>query len=134
MIKCLPYMKTVAYDLTVHLLSENDAAVQSILSDAGATNVSRKEFVKVELVYPVKKNDACFMAIYLLELPTDKVKEVGDRLRREELCIRHLLVKQSGRVLPVRRPRETHEPRRSGDTALTNEALAEKIREIGETL
>ncbi len=52
-----------------------------------------KDWGKMDLAYPIKKNDVGNFLHYVLELEKDKAAQIDQKLRLEEEVIRYLLVK-----------------------------------------
>jgi len=52
------------------------------------------EWGKIELAYIISGNESGYFLHYILELDSDAVKQIDDKIRLEEEVIRYLLVKK----------------------------------------
>lgn len=91
------------YELTVVLPGESasskvksfSALLEKIITGLKGKITSTKEWRKIELSYPIKKNKSGLFLHYNLELEASSVKAINDKFKLDEDIIRSLIVKSS---------------------------------------
>ncbi len=83
-------------DLTEKELDKEMKLLTDLLSKNGAKVKSKKDAVKRTLAYPVAKQMQAYYVYLELEMDSDKVAGVDEKLRLEEKIIRYLLVSHVG--------------------------------------
>jgi ribosomal protein S6 len=81
-----PQKKKAAQDTLDKLIKVNKGTVKNV-SDMG----------KIELAYPIAKNESGQFFLYDVELEAEGAKALNNRLRAEDEFIRYLLVKKSNK-------------------------------------
>lgn len=93
-------MKT--YELTIVIPGNASAQKKKSASDTVEKLVkvnkgevkNVKEWGKIDLAFPMKKNDTGLFTLYNVELEAEGAKAINNRLRAEDEFIRYLLVKR----------------------------------------
>lgn len=81
-------------DLTEKELDKEVKLLSDLLEKNGAKIKSKKDAVRRVLAYPVAKQTQAYYVYLELEMESDKVAGVDEKLRLEEKVIRYLLVKR----------------------------------------
>lgn len=89
------------YELTVVLPGESasakaksfSASLEKIVAGLKGKVTEKKEWGKIELAYPIKKNKSGFFLHYNLELEPSSVKGLNDKFKLDDDIIRSLLIK-----------------------------------------
>ncbi len=67
--------------------------LEKILKGVNGSLKKSEEWGKLELAYPIKKNNSGIFLHFVIELNPDKLKLLNDKIRIESSIIRYLLVK-----------------------------------------
>ena len=90
------------YDLTLVLSASLDKEnqdkaidkIKKLIADAGGKVNKIDEWGKRQLVFRIKKQNEGIYFNLDLEIEADKVKTINDKLKVEEIILRHLLVRK----------------------------------------
>ncbi|OGM11525.1 30S ribosomal protein S6 [Candidatus Woesebacteria bacterium RBG_16_34_12] len=91
------------YELTVVLPGKSTTAKKKSIQEKieKLVNLDKGKVVKfedwgeIELAYQIKKSDTGIFLHFLIELDSDKIKDISLKLKLEEEIIRSLLVKKN---------------------------------------
>lgn len=131
------------YELGFLVKEEDAAPVKNLLLKHKASFLYESQVVKVNLAYPIRKNNQAFFGYFRFEFEPAAVAELEKELKLEPSLIRHVLIKLSPAIIKeLARPPAGGPPRPSvrpglkkketpeAAPILTNEALEKKIEEI----
>jgi ribosomal protein S6 len=125
------------YELSFLLKEEDSAPVKMVLGKYNPTELFEGPLVKVNLAYPIKKQNQAFFGYFSFGLEPEKVIELDYELKLESLLLRHLLIKLPSFIMKEERRQTTPAPEwpiikrrepKAEAPMLTNEDL-EKLKE-----
>ncbi len=136
--------KTKTYELTALVKNEETNVLRSALQKIGASLLEEKPLVKMQLQYPILKEQFAFQAVLYFTAPEETIAALQNDLNFNKEVIRYVVKiprrvskeesrggifergsRERARFASPHEPRETRKPE-----ILTNEALEKKIEEI----
>jgi len=126
------------YELGFILKEEDLTSVKAVIDKYNPTEIIEGPLVKVNLSYPIKKQNQAFFGYYVFDLEPEKIIELDYDLKNVPLILRYLLVKVPSFIKKDEKKQKktllSNKPiRKKGESkikmsTLTNEAL-EKLKE-----
>lgn len=138
-----PEIKKRKYELAFVIKSEGFAVIAKLLASGGFTVLTENPLEKIQLAYPIKKENYAYFGYCHLEGEPAAIKNLRTDLKLNSEVLRYLIItppfikKPAWRKSePTNSPEETkfnppaNRQSPSTEPALTNEALEKKIEEI----
>jgi len=129
------------YEVTLLLKEDIKDKIEAILSKNGAVNLITGEFKKIQLAYPIKKENFAFIGDITFEILPSEISKISNDLKVESSVLRYLITKlenlqQAEENKNKNKPysgsykKERRSVVSSSSTMLTNETLEKQIEEI----
>lgn len=127
-----------SYEIAFLVKNEEDAQrVLAALKTAGAEIALEGPISKINLAYPIKKENSLYFGYVHFLLEAEKVKQLEDSIRINPSIVRFLLItppfvknKTRSFAPPRRRPFFSPQPAERKTPSLSNEALEKQLKEI----
>ena len=131
------------YEIAVILKTENASVISQSLTNRGFAVLTENPLEKVQLAYPIKKENYAYFSFAHFEGDPASIKDLKDDLKLNPEVLRYLIITPPFIKKPAWRksaPSKSQEETRftppsayagrSAEPILTNEALEKKIEEI----
>lgn len=126
------------YEIAIVLKTENSSVISQSLTNRGFSVLTENPLEKVQLAYPIKKENYAFFSFAHFEGDPAAIKDLKNDLKLNPEVLRYLIItppfikKPAWRKsAPTRLQEETMSvPPSAEEPILTNEALEKKIEEI----